>query len=96
MKFCSALCISLPICFSGFATHKSSHCVLNEKRKEKLIYPCKECEKVYKTKKHLSWHVNSIHLKVEKTHLCKHCGKFFLDELLLKGRVNEETEFWHF
>ena len=51
---------------------------------------------MYNEKIHLKWHVQSVHLKVEKTHKCNQCGKFFLDETLLKGRDDEENKMWYF
>ena len=68
----------------GHGTNLSNHKCSSDKNKE---YPCKECGKVYQIKKNLRIHHKSVHMNLQKTHLCKTCNKGFADYELLEKHV---------
>ena len=54
---------------------------------QKVMLPCRQCEKTYKTGKSLNDHMIRVHSK-ELNFPCKYCGKGFKVERVLKRHMN--------
>lgn len=69
--------------FSGLNKHKSGQCNTRNKK----IFPCKDCQKIYVTLGALKMHIRTHTLPCK----CKICGKAFSRPWLLQGHIRTHT-----
>ncbi len=51
-----------------------------------MVYKCKNCDKIYKTKDGLRVHIKFKHSKIESLQ-CVKCGKHFVNKYSLKNHL---------